>query len=184
MSETLRQSAWTPPPVVVAQPWTASPSAALQSWAEGVHRQRMAGLPFINAALQVEVVGLRSLDGDWFGGLITPWSVQLVLLPGGGSLWLDIAAGTRRRVALPVGELWFLADAGEDELQAYQYCPLGTGVDGFAGQADARRFIEDALEAVLAPPPAPAAEAPAAPIDPARRTLLGLGRKRGAPADA
>ncbi|MCB1955510.1 MAG: [NiFe]-hydrogenase assembly chaperone HybE [Rhodocyclaceae bacterium] len=181
MTAGLRKPAWTPPPVVVARPLADDPSAAIAAWFTRVHDERMAGLPFLNPALFVEVLGLRRLHGDWLGGLITPWSVQLVLLPGGGGLWQDISAGLRRAVALPVGELAFIADAGEDGLEAYQYCPLGTSTAGFADQAAARRFLVEALEAVMTPP-APVAEAPeavpASTVDRGRRALFGLGGRR------
>jgi len=178
MSEPLRQPAWTPPPVVVASPWAGDPGAVLEAWFARVARERMDGLPFLNPRLGVEVFGMRRVAGDWLGGLITPWSVQLVLLPGGGTLWQDISAGLRRRVALPVGEMWFLADAGEAGLEAYQYCPLATSADGFADQAAARRFLAEALATVMASPAQAAQARPAvAEVDAGRRALFGFGRR-------
>ncbi len=176
MSEPLRKPAWTPPPPVLAEPWADSPGAAIEAWFGRVARERMHGLPFLNPRLKVEVPGMNRLAGDWFGGLITPWSIQLLLLPGGGTLWQDLSAGLRRRVALPVGELWFIADAGEEGLQAYQYCPLASGVEGFADQAAARRFLDEALATVMAPPVEPA-QAPPAEVDAGRRALFGFGRR-------
>jgi len=172
MSELLRKPAWTPPPVVVATPRAENPGAAVEAWFARVARERMGGLPFLNPRLRVEVLGMRRVAGDWLGGLITPWSIQLLLLPGGGTLWQDISAGLRRRVALPVGEMWFLADAGEAGLEAYQYCPLSTSVEGFAEQAVARRFVADALATVMMPPAPPAP--PAVEVDHDRRALFGL----------
>ncbi|MCB1890288.1 MAG: [NiFe]-hydrogenase assembly chaperone HybE [Rhodocyclaceae bacterium] len=182
MSETLRKPAWTPPPVVHAGPHLDDPSRLIGDWFARVFAERMAGLPFLNPLLSVEVIGVRRVDGDWLGGLVTPWSVQLVLLPGGGTLWVDTPAGVRRRVALPVGELWFLADAGDEGLEAYQYCALGTSTEGFPDQAAARCFVAEALATVMAPPPgAPdaASPEPASPaVDRGRRALFGMGRRR------
>lgn len=187
MSDYLRKPAWTPPPVVVADAWHSNPSTALRVHFENVHRSRMSDLPFVNPALGVEVIDMRRYRGDWLGVLVTPWSIQLVLLPGGGELWQDISAGMRRKVALPVGELSFIADAGEDALQAYQYCPLATSVASLASMDAARRFAFEAMVAVLsAHPDVPGegADVPAEVAEPQvdlrRRSLFGL---RRAPAD-
>ncbi len=183
MSETLRKPAWTPPPLVHARPHPVDPSPVIGDWFGRVHAERMVGLPFLNPRLQVEVVAVRRMAGDWLGGLITPWSIQLVLLPGGGLLWQDAPAGVRRRVALPVGELWFIADAGEDGLEAYQYCPLGTSTERFEGQGAARSFVREALATVVVPPPGAEVREPVPPeaaegaIVPGRRALFGLGRR-------
>lgn len=174
MSGTLRTPAWTPPPAVVAEPWPDSPATALAAWFDEVLRTRMQGLPFLNPRLAVGVVGMTRVDGDWLGILITPWSLQLVLLPGGGTLWQDLSAGCRRPVALPVGVLDFIADAGERELPAYQYCPLASSVEGFSDMTSARRFASEALAAVLTPAPAPAEPVPGQAVNQARRGLLGL----------
>lgn len=181
MEGRLRKPAWTPPPVVVAEPWADDPSAAVVRCFERVHQERMAGLPFINERLQVEVIGMQRIGGDWLAALVTPWSVQLLLLPGGGALWRDVPAGTRRRVVLPVGELEFIADAGEAELAAYQYCPLGNGAEAFADIQAAREFAVDALATALQPAAEPAEAVPLAsqpPVDLRRRGLLGLRRRR------
>lgn len=179
MTTFLRKPAWTPPPVVVANAWHDNPSPSIQAWFSNVHRERMAGLPFLNEHLEVEVLGMQRVAGDWLGVLITPWSIQLLLAPGGGDLWRDVAAGCRCRVELPLGELWFLADAGEAGLQAYQYCPLTTSVESFGDMASAREFARDALDAALSAPRPPASEdsqadAAVPPVNLSRRGLLGL----------
>ena len=177
----LRKPAWTPPPVVVADAWQEDPSPSIQAWFTDVQHSRMAGLPFLNPRLEVEVLDMGRVRGDWLGALITPWSIQLVLLPGGGELWSDLAAGCRHSVTLPAGEVPFLADAGEEGLKAYQYCALTTTVESFSDMAAAREFARDALKTALTAPEPPAAEGvedePA--VDLSRRGLLGLRRRRG-----
>ncbi len=204
-SPRLRLPAWTPPPARIAPPWRDDPSTALARHFRELRAPRMAGLPFVNDALEVEVGAMRRTAGDWLGTLVTPWSVQLVLLPGGGALWADTPAGCRRAVALPVGTLDFIADgpdasdrhadAGDELLVAWQYCPLANAVDRFAHHAAARAFAIEALEAALTDPAAPpqspseagspaaslASEPPprlAGEVDLRRRGLLGFGRGR------
>lgn len=167
----MRIPAWTPPPPVVATAWATSPQDAVQAHFDTVWRAAMQGLPFVNDALQVRAQRFERIDGDWLGGLVTPWCVQLMLLPGGGTLWADVSAGTRSAVSLPVGMLPFIADASDGMLPAFQYFPLLNSVSGLPDMASAEAVIHDALAAALtpsAPPPEPAAPQ----IDTSRRRFL------------
>ncbi|MFV0665963.1 [NiFe]-hydrogenase assembly chaperone HybE [Denitromonas sp.] len=171
MSARMRIPAWTPPPPVVAMPWDASPQDAVQAHFDTVWRTAMQGLPFVNDALQVRALRFARIDGDWLGGLVTPWCVQLMLLPGGGRLWADVSAGTRSAVALPVGMLPFIADTSDGMLPAFQYFPLLNSVSGLPAMASAEAVIHDALAAALTPP-APPPEPAAPQIDTGRRRFL------------
>ena len=44
--------------------------------------ERMQGMPFVNRALRVEAVDFRAWDDHQVGVLITPWFMNLILLPG------------------------------------------------------------------------------------------------------
>lgn len=177
MSARMRIPAWTPPPPVVATPWATSPQAAVQAHFDTVWRTAMQGLPFVNDALQVRAQRFARIDGDWLGGLVTPWCVQLMLLPGGGTLWTDVSAGTRSSVALPVGVLPFIADSSDGLLPAFQYFPLVNGVSGLADMATAEALVRDALRTALTAPETP--ESPTKPtVDRRRREFLRLSRGR------
>jgi [NiFe] hydrogenase assembly HybE family chaperone len=164
-----------------AAPWTDNPADALARHFAAVARERMAGLDFLNPVIAVQVAECRRIDGDWLAALVTPWSIQLVLLPGGGTLWADSAPGLRRHVALPAGALVFIGDAGEAALPAYQYCPLIAPVDRVADTAAACAIARDALAAVLtaplaAGPPDPVPPPAEAPPSPSRRAFLRVRR--------
>ena len=77
----------------------------------------------VNSLLSCTSVGFTRCQGDWLGVVITPWFMDLVLLPGGGNLWGDIPAGQRRYVELPQRTVAFTA-AEDDRLGAYQHAPL------------------------------------------------------------
>ena len=152
-----RVSAWQPPPVRPAVPWANDPAARLAGHFQTVRETAMAGLPFLNEALEVTALPFRRVAGDWLGVVLTPWFLHVYLVPGGGDLWQDLGQGLRRRVALPAGELEFI---GEDdpELGPLQYCVLLAPVPQFSAQADALQAAGEALETLLtAPPPAPVA---------------------------
>lgn len=169
MSELLsavRIPAVRPPAAQAAAPWREDPSAALTRHFMWLRDTRMAGLPFLNDAVGVCVADCRRIEGDWLAALVTPWSIQLVLLPGGGTLWQDSAAGVRRAIALPVGELVFIGeldDHGDERgaavvdggnaaaggVPAFLYCPLVSPLDHVADTAAACAIARDALAAAL-----------------------------------
>ncbi len=156
-----------------AAPWPEDPSDALERHFARVARERMAGLDFLNPRVEVSVAECRRVAGDWLAALVTPWSIQLVLLPGGGSLWEDSAPGLRRRVRLPAGELVFIGDAGEAALPAYQYCPLVAPLDAALDTAAACAIASDALAAALTAAVPTTAPSPAeGPPSPSRRAFL------------
>ena len=77
--------------------------------------------------------------GDWVGAVITPWFINLFLLPGGGNLWSDLASGERCHINFPIGPLEFIADYNvAAEVPAYQYCPLFAPPGQIVSQTAAR----------------------------------------------
>ncbi|EXI90667.1 MAG: Hydrogenase-2 operon protein HybE [Candidatus Accumulibacter regalis] len=116
------------------------------------------------------------LLGDWVGAVITPWFINLFIVPGGGDLWSDRPSGERCRLVFPIGPLEFIADDDASaEVPAYQYCPLFAPPGQFASQAAARAGAMAALNAMFGMPdedcPRPAAEADPL-LLPARRRFL------------
>lgn len=175
MNTRLRKPALAPPPIVVAQPWGEQPALQVERYFRRVYAERMAGLPFLNPALDVAVMDFQRVNGDWLGIVVTPWCLQLMLVPGGGTLWEDIPAGERRLVGLPAGPIEFIADAGESDLPAFQYCPLIAPVTAIADMAAARAAAEDAMTVLMtapAPRPMPEPENPAQPPLASRRLFL------------
>jgi [NiFe] hydrogenase assembly HybE family chaperone len=93
---------------------SANPAARLEAVFTRIWKTRMQGLPFLNPNLRVEAVGFRPWSGEWLGALVTPWSVNLVLMPGDGP-WTALPVGGERIVALPAGRFRFIA-GHDDEL--------------------------------------------------------------------
>jgi [NiFe] hydrogenase assembly HybE family chaperone len=143
--------------------------------------ERMRGLPVCNPALRVEVVGLRAWRGEWLGAVVSPWTLSLFIVPGGGGAFRPLGADERQRWSFPSGEYDFLG--GEDPaLGPYQTCSLLSPPWELASQGDARAAAAAALDALLAVEPAPApapARGEARPVL-SRRAFLSAGRG-GAP---
>ena len=81
MTETAQRV--TPPP---DEPPLPDPSARLTAALREVAR-RMEGLGFVNQALEVEAVAFEPWQGHWLGVMVTPWFMNLVLLPRQPSRW-------------------------------------------------------------------------------------------------
>ena len=68
-------------------PGRAADECALERVFECIRIERMVGLPILNEQLRVEALGFRDWQAVRVGALVTPWSINLVILPGqGGAL--------------------------------------------------------------------------------------------------
>lgn len=58
-------------------------AARLEFVFQRIERTAMGGIPILNPALCVSAVGVRQWQGEWLAVLVTPWFMNLVLLPSG-----------------------------------------------------------------------------------------------------
>ena len=133
------------------------PAALVASAFRRIERERMAGLPVHNAALEVEAVGFRRWSDHWLGIVVAPWCMSLLLLPGSSGTW--IAAPENQRVfhRFPAGDLAFLG-SDEPEIGEYQSCSLFSPMSHFAAQSDAVLTAHAALIALIRAPEEPASK--------------------------
>ena len=138
---------------------------------------RMHGQPFVNQAIEVEAVGFAPWQGHWLGVMVTPWFMNLVLLPRERSQWQPLAPGAKRKLRFPAGVFEFIG-ASEETVGEHQTCSLFSPMHEFADHAAARLVAQLATEALfdgahaerpefpsanLSPPLAP--DAPASAVD-------------------
>jgi [NiFe] hydrogenase assembly HybE family chaperone len=157
--------------------YISSPATQLEAVFRDIERTRMAGLPILNPALAVEAVGFRPWQGHWLGVLITPWFMNLLLVPGMTAEWRSVAEGESTLWPLPAGALRFysIVEPAVGEVHA---CSLYSPVSRFIDQAAARAEAQSCLSRHLAPPPEEPADACA---DTGRRAFFASvsGRPRG-----
>lgn len=103
----------------------------------------MVGLPFLNPALNVEAVGFRDYDDYQLGVLITPWFMNLVILPGPGT-GATFAAGSKTSVRLPSGPVEFTV-ACDETLGIFLSAVLFSSVGEIHDQATARDIAQEVL---------------------------------------
>ncbi len=138
------------------------PAPLLEAAFRRIQAETMADVPILNPALSVEAVGFARWQNHWLGILITPWFMNLVLVPGAAETWQSVAPGLRRFLRFPSGDFAFLG-SDEAELGEFQSCSLFSPMGEFVDQAGAREVARAALEALqsdpAAVPPAPGKEA-------------------------
>jgi [NiFe] hydrogenase assembly HybE family chaperone len=109
---------------------------------------RMAGVPILNPRLAVEAVGFRRWSGHWLGALVTPWCINVVLLPDDPQAWKPPPPGDKRLLAFPAGPYEFIS--GRDALLGeHQSLSLFSPVLEFEDQNAARIAALAALDALF-----------------------------------
>jgi len=153
------------------------PSPLLEATFKRIEAERWAGMPMLNPALAVAAVGFERRETEWRGVLVTPWGINLLLLPAAAD-WVLPVSHERAYRQYAAGTFAFLGNH-EDGLGDYLACPLIHSVSHFADQETAVMTARACLIALDMTPPAPEAPPrdPAAPESPARRGFL-TGQKK------
>jgi [NiFe] hydrogenase assembly HybE family chaperone len=105
---------------------------------------KMRDVPLVNKALRVEAVGFRAYEGHILGVLVSPWFMNLVLLPDGQD-WSHLTPGAKEIVGFPSGEYEFIHNVRE-MTGGYKACSLFSPMHEFTRQKDAT----DVARAVMA----------------------------------
>lgn len=123
-------------------------AAGLEAEFTRIQRERMADVPVLNPALQVQAVGFTDWGGYCLGVLITPWFMNLMLLPQHDDEWAQLPAGTSISQRFPSGNYEFIL--GEEErIGRYLMCSLFSPVFEFQDQAAAVVTAEAVLEGLM-----------------------------------
>jgi len=129
----------------------------LESAFERVHRERMHDVPILNTRLGVKAVGTRETEAGWLSALVTPWFINLMLLPRTSEQdqsYRALRRGSTVAHVFPAGRFEFIVGE-EADLGRYQMCSLFSPVLEFESQGAALITAESALtvlfDARLAP---------------------------------
>lgn len=138
----------------------------------GAAEERMRGLPVHNPALEVEIVEVRPWNGYFIGILITPWCMNLILLPRGRAECRRARAPLE--IELPGGTCTCLAGACEIA-EPHWLCSLISPVQYIVNQSVARAIAERVMADLLAPRHTPQNDEPSGLGLISRRRLIGGG---------
>lgn len=154
-------------------------AASLEAAFDTIRTTRMNGVPILNSRLGVEMLGLRSHGDAWLGVLVTPWFINLVLLPLGEAAaadWRSLRPGTSVPHAFPAGRFEFLVGS-EEGIGTFQMCSLFSPVLEFEDQAAARIAADAALQTLFQAEAQSALEASQATAGEQEMTQAGLSRR-------
>lgn len=115
----------------------------LVAYYQRVFEERFRDLPIVNDALSVEAVGFRELAEHLFGALITPWFINLYLLPG-TDRWNERSQGSTCKVELPGAKVDFTVSHDSELGTTLSAALFGTVAD-FPDQAMARDVATETL---------------------------------------
>lgn len=115
-----------------------------------IHAENMQGLPIVHPDLEVEAVGFAPWDDHELGVLITPWFMNLVLLPW-STKFDGLPQGDEVEFRFPSGPCDFTVNQDEI-LGAYLSAVLFRTVVNFPSQAFARQVALEALQSLLSLP--------------------------------
>jgi len=109
----------------------------LETIFERIHQEQMMGLPIVNPALRVETIGFQEYEGCVLGILITPWLMNLVLLPGQGDDWRNFDIGQKIPWEFPCGVRKFMVN----ELEGIGMCQTHSLFSPMREFADQRHVV-------------------------------------------
>jgi len=120
----------------------------LEQQFQAILTQRMAGVPVVNEKLAVRAIGFhRWQEGWWLGVLVTPWFMNLMLLPEQAPARAG-RVGRSRCFTFPSGVYEFIT-GHEPLIGPYWSCSLFSPMTQFQDQAAAEATAAAALAAVM-----------------------------------
>lgn len=134
-------------------PWLDSGQiqSALETTFNAILVTRMRGLPVVNPLLSVHAVGFERFGDLWPGVLVTPWFMNLLLLPGAEHPWLALSPGEQFEHTFPAGTFLFTV-ALESRLGLYAQRSLFSPMFDFNEQHLAVAAAQSAWQGLLAQP--------------------------------
>jgi len=128
--------------------------ARLEAAYRHIEKARMQGVPILNPALEVRAIGFEPCGGWHLGILVTPWFMNLLLLPRRGEHGEEEGevrvppVGEKMSVALPCGQIEFIA-GHEEGIGPWLACSLFSPMFEFADQEAAEQAACAALDEIL-----------------------------------
>jgi [NiFe] hydrogenase assembly HybE family chaperone len=125
-----------------------NPAPTVERAFQAVYLHRMQDIPLCNHALRVEALGFRRTDDGWLGVVVTPWFMNLVLIPARGARWTHMLPGAKRVHRFASGAYELFGNE-EDGVGEYQYCSLFSPMGGFSAHDEARAVAQAALDLLI-----------------------------------
>jgi [NiFe] hydrogenase assembly HybE family chaperone len=123
-------------------------SNKLESIYTMIEKERMDDVPILNKALSVKAIGFCEWDTHIMGVMLTPWFMNLMLLPGKEEDWSELISLSKTSYTFPSGKYEFIV--GEEEgIGKYQMCSLFSPVFEFQDQETAIVTAEAVMDQLM-----------------------------------
>ncbi len=115
-----------------------------------IREERMHDVPILNPTLSVEAIGFQKWNGYWLGVLLTPWFMNLMLLPTEDCDvdWSSQDIGSKHMHVFPAGQFEFIL-GNESAIGRFLMCSLFSPVFEFGDHDTARIVAKSAIEEVF-----------------------------------
>jgi len=104
----------------------------------------MADVPILNPALRVEAVGFQLWEDHWLGVLVTPWMINLMILPGEDAPLTPLALDQKTVWNFPSGAYEFMG-LNEPAIGTCHICSLISPVTEFSTHEEAVAVAQEIL---------------------------------------
>lgn len=116
----------------------------LQKIYQRIQDERMAAMPIINLNLSVKAINFRLWNDYFFGVLLTPWFMNLMLIPEQQEHYQNRTIGEKKSFQFPSGNYEFIINQ-ENDLGYYLSCSLFSPMFAFADQQTAVQTAEQVM---------------------------------------
>jgi [NiFe] hydrogenase assembly HybE family chaperone len=100
--------------------------------------------------LHVEAVAFRAWEGRPIGVLVSPWFMNLIMLPAPGEDWSSLYIGEKELVGFPSGTYEFIHNR-RGALGGYKACSLFSPMSDFSSQLQATDCARAVMQALFDP---------------------------------
>jgi len=108
----------------------------------------MQGIPILNNHLAVQTLGFQVFDGRIIGIIITPWLMNLIMLPNKQDDWSKLQLGDKMPVKFPSAVHKFMVNE-IDGIGKCKTCSLYSPMHEFSSQTHALTVAQDFINALL-----------------------------------
>jgi [NiFe] hydrogenase assembly HybE family chaperone len=119
-----------------------------------IEQEQMQGIPLLNPALKVQGIGFQHYDGRTLGIIITPWMMNLLMLPAENEDWSNLKLGDKTHHRLPANEYRFMVNEidGIGTCQTHSiYSPMHEFMNQDHAVAAAESFMQTLMVEVEEP---------------------------------
>jgi len=120
----------------------------LESTFNYIFKERMADVPITNDKIEVRAIAFQRWQESYLGVMITPWFMNLMLLPGKSENWDDKQELSTNTYTFPSGNYQFLTGF-EPDIGKYQMCSLFSPMFVFSDNNAAIETAETVMKELM-----------------------------------